>query len=80
MNTEKAGVRLLFHIIVHENHQHAGGHDLPFLFFLKILLLKRMRFKTAKKTIKIMSVNKDFTGARVARNIIGKTKTIAGKF
>jgi hypothetical protein len=42
--------------------------------------LNKIIFNTAKKTTKIIRVSIGFFGARVARNIIGKPKTIAGKF
>ena len=43
-------------------------------------LLKRIMFITAKNTTKITKVKIGFVGARVARNIMGKPNTIAGKF
>lgn len=39
-----------------------------------------MTFMAAKKIISIISVRTGFTGAKVARSIIGKPNTIAGKF
>ncbi len=48
--------------------------------FLKILLLNRIMFRTAKKRTKIISVSSGFVIASVAKNIIGKPNTIAGKF
>ena len=51
-----------------------------FAFFAKILLLKRIRFITAKKSTMITKVSMGFTGARVASSIMGKPKTMAGKF
>ena len=49
-------------------------------FFLKILLLNKITFSTVKKAMKIISVKTGRTGAKVARNMIGRPKTIAGKF
>lgn len=52
-----------------------------FLFLLlKILLLKRMIFIKAKKITKMIIVRIGRTGASVAKNIMGKPNTMAGKF
>ena len=56
------------------------GSQRNLFFFLKILLLKRIIFITVKKITKMMSVRMGFSGASVARNIMGKPKTMAGKF
>ena len=49
-------------------------------FFLNILLRNKIKFIIAKKITKMISVIMGFTGASVAKNIIGKPKTMAGKF
>lgn len=56
------------------------GFDLYFFRFANILLRNRMMFMTMKKAIRIISVRYGLTGARVASSIIGKPKTMAGKF
>ena len=48
--------------------------------FLNILLLNKITFSIAKNNTKIISVRTGFVIARVAKNIIGKPNTIAGKF
>ena len=48
-------------------------------FFLKILLLNRIRFIIPKNAMKITRVSIGDLGARVARNIMGKPNTMAGK-
>ena len=39
-----------------------------------------MMFITAKKAMKIMNVKSSFPGAKVAKNIMGNPKAMAGKF
>ena len=51
-----------------------------FFFRRKIKFLKRIRFITRKKATSTAKVSSGLTGARVARNIRGKPKTMAGKF
>ena len=51
-------------------------------FFLlrKILLRNNKTFSATKKRMKMIIVKMGFTGANVAKNIIGNPSTIAGKF
>ena len=61
--------------------EHGAFYTFAFFFLnLKIKLLKRIMFITMKNRTRIAMVSTGFCGARVARSIIGKPKTIAGKF
>ena len=51
-----------------------------FFFRRKIKFLKRIRFITRKNPISTSRVTTGFTGARVASSMMGKPKTMAGKF
>ena len=48
--------------------------------FLNILLLNKMIFKTMKNATSMPSVSTVLVAARIAKNISGRPKTIAGKF
>jgi hypothetical protein len=50
------------------------------LLLLKIFDLKRITFITIKNKTRIIKVKAGFTGANVAKSIMGKPKTMAGKF
>lgn len=51
-----------------------------YFLFLKIFDLNNITFITTKNAVNKISVSTGFFGASVARIIIGKPNTIAGKF
>ena len=51
-----------------------------FFFLLKILFRNNTTLSAAKNKTNMIIVKAGFTGASVARNIMGKPNTIAGKF
>ena len=57
-----------------------NGYDFLDFFRLKIKLLNRMMFMSVKNKMKMTMVKIGLTGARVAKNIMGNPKTMAGKF
>ena len=53
---------------------------ISYCFRLKMLLWNKITFMAAKKRARMMRVSTGFLGARVASSIMGKPKTMAGKF
>lgn len=56
------------------------GYLIQDFFFLKILLLKRIRFMTRKNAAMMSRTRMGCSGAMAAKSISGKPNTMAGKF